>query len=184
MLGLIDQLSVAGEKLAKLIGLDDHINDIVKNKIDPEMQKISEWAKSLSDFLNYKYFDRNSSLFFNDDGLCGFLMELSPIVGSDETLTKNLSHFFNDEMPPSSFIQFLLVASTNIEPTIDVWKKGRISDISALKRLAEGREEFLNKTARNFKKFSGRNARNFKVYLCFTGQVFEKVEAVSKTGYG
>jgi len=159
------------DKMANVVGLDYAPKGSTygaSGKIGSELMQSTGGAKSFSDFLCYKYFDETSSLFFSDEGWVGFLMELAPIVGADETLTKNLEHFFNDEMPGGSWIQFLLVASNDIGDIISHWKSARVSTIPALKKLEQGREKFLNHLSSSFKDSVGRTARNYKLYLVFS----------------
>ncbi len=168
---LLQNLSNFGSKIASFSGLDSKPNTSAhgaSGKIQAEIERSSQGARSFSDFLSYKYFDENSSLFVSDEGWTGFLMELAPIVGADETLTKNLEHFFNDEMPGGSWIQFLLVASTDIGDITCHWKSARISTIPALKKLEQGREKFLNHLSSSFKDSVGRITRDYKLYLVYS----------------
>ena len=69
---------------------------------------------AFDDYLSYRYFDEEQRLFLNDGNIVGFMLEISPIVGVDDSLNKNLSHFFNDELPENSYLQFLLVANHDV----------------------------------------------------------------------
>ena len=124
-----------------------------------------EGAKSISQYLSYRYFDEDTSLFLGDDGWSGFLMELTPIVGSDEKLVKNLEYFFSNEMIANGWLQFLLIASTDIEESLEYWKFARTADIPSIKRLADNRKSFLSNLATNFRNSSNVIPRNFKLYV-------------------
>lgn len=168
---VLQNLGGFADKIANIAGLHSSFKGSTygaSGKIKAEFIKSTNGAKSFADLLCYKYFDESNSLFFSDEGWVGFLMELAPIVGADETLTKNLDHFFNDEMPGNSWIQFLLVASTEIGTITNHWQSARISTIPALKKLGQGREKFLNHLSSSFKDSVGRTARNYKLYLVFS----------------
>lgn len=153
------------DKFANFVGFDSKTVNSTK-ELQNEIEEALGGAESFADLLNYKYFDED--IFYGDDGSAGFLLKLSPIVGSDENHVKNLELFFNDELPLGGFIQFTLIASNDIDPIINVWKDQRTIQTPLLNKLASGREEFLRVTANNFKEFSGRNARNYKLYLSYT----------------
>ena len=167
----IENIEKLAENLAKIAGLNNiqgvcRINSY--RKIIEEIEKSTDGAKSLSEYLIYKYYDEENSLFFNDDGSIGFIIELAPIVGSDESITKNLEHFFNDEMPSNSWLQFLLVASNDVSSVIERWKSARTSKIPALKQLERKRERFLYNLASDYQNSIGRIARNYRLYAIFT----------------
>ena len=71
------------------------------------VDKILAGTFALDDYLSYRYFDEENNLFLSDGNACGFMLEISPIVGVDDSVHKNLSHFFNDELPEYSYLQFL-----------------------------------------------------------------------------
>lgn len=152
------------EKIAEKFGFSSNFQDSSKN-VETEVDKSILGAKSFAEFLNYKYFD--DDLFINGDGSAGFLIKLSPIVGSDENHIKNLELFFNDELPLGGYLSFCLIASNDIDPILNVWKDGRVSYNQALKNLETSREGFLRETANNYIDYSGTNARNFKLYLSY-----------------
>jgi hypothetical protein len=138
------------DKFANFVGFDSKTVNSTK-ELQSEIEEALGGAESFADLLNYKYFDED--IFYGDDGSAGFLLKLSPIVGSDENHVKNLELFFNDELPLGGFIQFTLIASNDIDPIINVWKDQRIIQTPLLNKLASGREKFLRITANNFKEF-------------------------------
>ncbi len=157
--------------IAKYFGLDStsqvmgintcqKIHDLIKENLDG--------AQSLSEYLSYRYFDEETSIFLSDEGLSGFIMELTPIVGSDETVIKNLEHFFNSEMLENGWMQFLLIASNNIEKILQYWESRRISEIRSIQKLTKNRYKFLSNLASDFENSKGIIPRDFKLYLSFT----------------
>lgn len=165
---ILTKISKFPTSLASMVGIEDglgpRVDSSIKSLLD-DLERDNKGAVSLSKYLSYKYYDEDSNLFFNEDGICGFIFELAPIVGSDETLTKNLELFFNDEMPYNCWLQFTLVASNDVRDNIARWKGARVSNNSALKMLEESREKFLNKLANNYKSSQGRIARDYRLYV-------------------
>ena len=92
-------------------------------------------AVPLSDLLPYEYFDEEKSMVFNRDGTCGFWYEISPIVGSNDDIEKNLTLFFNDELPDGYYLQFLIIAGHDITRMIDLWEGERIYGGEALAHI-------------------------------------------------
>jgi len=163
-------LTDLSDKFAQLVGFEDEEKVSIHSAYDNihrEIETSTGSAKSLTQYLAYKYYDESSSIFFTDEGFAGFLMELAPIVGSNDILEKNLELFFNNEMPQWSWIQFLLVASQDISSITDKWKSARISEHPLLKKLGEGREKFLHRLSKDFKNSKGRITRDYKLYLVF-----------------
>lgn len=123
---------------------------------------------NLSDYLSYRYFDKNENLFFLEGGITGFMLEIQPIVGVDDSLIKNLEHFFNDEMPLGAWIQFLLVASHDIDPIINSWRNSRINSHSILQKITDRRADFIKKQSTDFSGYDGRLPRNFRIFISYS----------------
>ena len=165
---ILTKISNVPATLASIVGIEDGLGYRVDSSVTTllaDLERDNKGAGSLSKYLSYKYYDEDTNLFFNDEGVCAFLFELAPIVGSDETLTKNLELFFNDEMPYNCWLQFTLVASNDISNNIARWKGARVSNNAALKMLEESREKFLNKLANNYKSSQGRITRDYRLYV-------------------
>lgn len=174
---ILEQFTSLTDKMVSFCGLDETLKNSVhgaSGRIQQEIRRSTEEAKSFTDFLAYQYFDEESSLFVSDEGWTGFLMELCPIVGSDESLTKNLELFFNNEMPADSWMQFLLISSNNISSILDRWKFSRVSPIPALKKLGQNREDFFNYLSSSFEDSKGLIARDYRLYLVFSQKTGSK----------
>ena len=65
-------------------------------------------GESLSNYLNYRYFDEATQNFLLEGSSAGFMLEISPLVGVDDKIVKNLNQFFAKELPAGGFLQFLL----------------------------------------------------------------------------
>ena len=125
-------------------------------------------AVPLADCLLYDYFDDKTNIAFNKGSL-GFFVEINALVGSDSSIEKNLTLFFNDELPKDGCLQFLVIASNNIEPILKRWEEGRKYGGEELRRLTYYRRHFIAKAARDYANAQdGRLARNFRLFVSFS----------------
>lgn len=128
-------------------------------------------ATPLSSLLPYQYFDDGSGIAFNENDTCGFWFEIHPIVGSNSDIEKNLTLFFNDELPEDSYLQFLIVASHDISRPFAIWENDRIHGGESLERLTKYRKWFIQNCSVDFANSSdGRLARNFRVFVTYSCQ--------------
>lgn len=128
----------------------------------------------LEEYLSYRYYDKKNQLFFNDGNVVGFMLEIAPIVGVDEALHKNLQHFFNDEMPPTSYLQFLLVADHDVEGVTRHWQLPRNRPDPFLQKITAKRAEFVQRQAQSFGVSDGRLARDYRIFVTFSKQLETK----------
>ncbi len=133
------------------------------------IERDTEGAISLSRYLSYRYFDEHSGLFFNEGGVTGFMLEIAPIVGSNNDLEKNLNLFFNSELIDNAHLQFLLLASHNIDDKLALWRHERDkSGNKMIEQLTAYREWFLRERAKDFTACDGRMGRDFRIYVCYS----------------
>lgn len=125
-------------------------------------------ATPLADCLLYDYFDDVTNITFSKDSL-GFLLEVDALVGTDSAIEKNLTLFFNDELPADGYLQFLVIASHDIEPIMRRWQDGRVHGGEELARLTYYRRHFIEKCSKDFANaIDGRLARNFRLFISFS----------------
>ena len=132
------------------------------------VDKILAGTFALDDYLSYRYFDEENSLFLSDGNVVGFMLEISPIVGVDDSVHKNLSHFFNDELSEYSYLQFLLVASHDVEDILSHWQEARINLDPLLDKITKRRKEFVRERATSFGVSDGRIARDYRIFISFS----------------
>lgn len=126
-------------------------------------------ATPLSDLLPFECAESSTGLFFNKDNHVGFWFEVSPLVGSNEDLEKNLTLFFNDELPEDGCLQFLVVASHDISSILRGWEEARLHGGKELKYLTACRKWFIEKCSRDFTKgYEGRLARNYRTFVSYS----------------
>jgi conjugal transfer ATP-binding protein TraC len=126
-------------------------------------------ATPLASLLPYQFFDDKSGIAFQDNNSCGFWFEINPLVGSNDKIEKNLTLFFNDELPEGSYLQFLIVASHDISQPLDIWERERTSGGPNLKNLTKYRKWFINNCALDFAaSHDGRLARNYRTFVTYS----------------
>ena len=132
------------------------------------LSKETGGAIPLADCLLYDYFDEISHIAFNKDSL-GFFMEINALIGTDSSIEKNLTLFFNDELPSDGHLQFLVIASNDIDPVLSRWQQGRVYGGPELARITYYRRWFIENCSRDYRSASdGRLARNFRLFISFS----------------
>lgn len=122
MLGIETRFS----EFAKFCGLKE-AGERGYSAFDETMKSVeydTKGARPLSDSLLYKYSDDETGVVFSEDSI-GCWFEIDPIVGSNDSIEKNMTLFFGDELPGGVYLQFLLVASHEISHILDLWESGR-----------------------------------------------------------
>ena len=125
-------------------------------------------AESLKDYLSYRYFDPRSESFLLAESAAGFLLEICPLVGVNDSVVKNLNQFFAKELPSGGFLQFFLLASSDIEDFLQFWGEGRTNPDKVLQRMTAARIEYLRSQAGNFHNSGKRLPRTFKLFVSYS----------------
>jgi conjugal transfer ATP-binding protein TraC len=96
-----------------------------------------------SELLPYQYYDSEQNLFINKGSNVGFILEINPIVGVTESILKQLSLLFDEFLPENSFLQFMMIASSNISSITDPWLVQYENSDELLKSIAAKRVAYL-----------------------------------------
>jgi len=165
----LEQLGKIYQRLSSFCGLAENVESInTKEKVEAAL----DGAFAMDDYLSYRYYDAENNLFLGDGNIAGFLLEINPIVGADDAVHKNLSHFFNEELPEYSYIQFLLIASHDVEDILDFWQSQRNNPDPLLNKITQRRAEFVRERATDFGVSDGRIARDYRIFISFS-QILE-----------
>lgn len=136
---------------------------------DEQIASTSEYRSPMADMLLYDSVDSKNNIFYNSDASSGFWFEISPLVGSNSGLEKNLTLFFNDELPVGGCLQFLIVASNDVSPILNIWERERKSKHPALDRLTKYRKSFIQNLSSNFAAArDGRLVRNYRSFITYS----------------
>lgn len=158
------------KNIGRLCGLPEKVES---EDTFAEVGKILEGVSGFDQYLSYRYFDQENNLFLSDGNICGFMLEINPIVGVDDAVHKNLSHFFNDELPDHAYLQFLLLASHDVENILSHWQGARNNPDSILNKITTRRAEFIRSRATSFGTSDGRIARDYRIFLSYS-QIIDK----------
>jgi conjugal transfer ATP-binding protein TraC len=177
-------------KFVDLVGIRDEVSTgdfSPKDNIQECISRTTLDADSFSNYLPYKYYDEESDIFYDDEDTAGFIFEISPIVGVDESLIKNMHHLFNSELPLGSYVQFLLVAGSDISPITNFWEENRTSNHPSLTQLGLHRKKFLETLSVDYRNSIGKTARNYKIYFIYSRKLsrlkssFQKIKLEKQT---
>lgn len=137
-------------------------------ELQKAMKLETKGAAPLADCLLYDYFDDVSLIAFNQGSL-GFMVEINSLIGSESSIEKNLTLFFNEEIPENGYLQFLVLASNDIKPVLDRWEAGRKCGGKELARLTSYRRRFIEDCSKDYSNAGdGRLARNFRQFVSFS----------------
>lgn len=129
-------------------GVMDHLVESNKHKIKKEdlIDLMGMSYARFSNLLPYRYYDKEDNLFINEQSI-GFALELSPLTGSNQDITKALSEMIKNKISPQWTAQLMLVASSRIEHTIDYLKRKSGDDV--FDELRFNQYQFVNYAAKH-----------------------------------
>lgn len=124
-------------------------------------------AKPLSNSLLYEFAEDSSGIVWSS-GSVGCWFEIDPLVGSNDGIEKNLTLFFNDDLPNGGVLQFLMIAGHGVDNILDIWKRNRKYGGEVIDNITHYREYFIQNCANDFSNYQdGRLARNYRSFVCF-----------------
>lgn len=165
---IIQQLAAFLDKLANEIGLESALDHGVKFRdVKKSLKDYMGNPNDLTEYLPYRAFNENNHLFLLDGDFKGFIFEVFPIVGVNDSIEQSLEHFFTDELPENIYFQVLLLASNDVSLPIKNWQHGRGVRDELLDKFAYKRIEFLLKKASNFDPESI-IPRNYRFFICIS----------------
>jgi conjugal transfer ATP-binding protein TraC len=100
----------------------------------------------LSQYLPYRYWDEDHELFLQDRSL-GFVLEITPLIGGDETTGRLLAELFTEGLPQGAVCQVISYASPKIGPIVDGWAMERARGGAFYEEMAGHRREHFRKAA-------------------------------------
>ena len=153
---------------AKVIGFENTDLETFERLKSNLFENNLNGGEALRDYLSYRYFDNRSENFLLSSSCGGFLLEISPLVGVNDSVVKNLQTFFAKELPSGGHLQFLLIASSDIEDFLNFWASGRSASDSILQRMTKERQEYLRGKAANFHNSGKRLPRMFRLFVSYS----------------
>ena len=132
------------------------------------LEQDTKGAKPLSSSLLYKFAEDSSGVVFSE-GSIGCWFEIDPIVGSNDSIEKNFTLFFADELPAGGYLQFLIIASHEVSHILDMWQSGRKYGGGPLEKMTAYRRHFIENLASDFASAAdGRLARNYRSFVTYS----------------
>ena len=119
----------------------------------------------LSELLPYRLYTDEEELFLNARS-AGFVLEIVPLLGADDTVISVLSELLSDGIPDGASLQIISWASPRIGQVLDHWAAARGGENDVFDKLALHRVRHLKRGA-----FDGLSAhapffpRRFRVFL-------------------
>lgn len=98
-------------------------------------------ANVVAELLPYRIFDPETELYFNENST-GFLIEVNPVVGSDE-VASNLQSVINANAPNNATLQFLNWTSPDIDAPLIRWARHRLTGDELVREMAQRRMAHL-----------------------------------------
>ncbi|MEY4250611.1 MAG: hypothetical protein RJA87_2244 [Pseudomonadota bacterium] len=103
-------------------------------------------AARLSQWLPYRTYDETKGL-YEQAGTVGWVLEVVPLIGADETTSRTLSELFTHAVPQGGFVQVISYASPKIGEIVDPWALERAKQGGVFEMLARRRREHFRKGA-------------------------------------
>ena len=161
----LNKMTKLYQNLASRCGLTEEAESTSSQEAS---RRLVDGMNVMDEYLSYRYFEPSNNLFLSDENVAGFMLEIAPIVGVDQAMYQNLQHFFNDELPADGFLQFLLVASHDVEDILAHWQAPRVNPAPLLKKITNKRMEFIRQRATSFGNADGRIARDYQIFISFS----------------
>ena len=123
------------------------VGRVLDDKTPPIGSALGRFHRSrLSQFLPYRYWDEDHELFVQERSI-GFVLEITPLIGGDETTGRLLSELFTEGLPQGAIGQVVSYASPKIGPIVDGWAMERAKGGAFYEEMAGHRREHFRKAA-------------------------------------
>ena len=92
----------------------------------------------LSEMCPYRVHDSESGIYINAASV-GWILEIVPFLGADETVVSVLAEMFSDSIPDKAHLQIINWASPRIDPVLTSWATARGGTSPFFAKLAKHR---------------------------------------------
>ena len=130
-----------------------------------------------SELFPYRFYDEGEEVYYLDENIVGFIFEGNTVVGVDDAFYKQISMLFDDQLPEGGVLEVLLLASDDLSPAIDKWRKARIRREGIYKKLEEYRTEFFGKYNEEDRSFKH---RNYRLFFSYSNELYKKRGGIEK----
>lgn len=137
----------------------------------------------LSEILPYRIYDEEDDLYINANS-CGWILEVVPLLGADDTIVSVLSELLADTVPENANLQIINWSSPHISPIINRWVSARTNLSPILKRLVNYRvKHFQTSGSSSLSAHTPLFTRQFRVFISLglPGEATSKTRKILKT---
>jgi len=119
----------------------------------------------LSDHLSVRHYDDVHEIYYMHDTV-GFVLELTPLLGADDTTGRILTELFTNALPPGAWCQVINWAGPKIGDTVDQWALARRDAAMIYRQLAaERREHYRRGAFHSASKNAPFHFRDFRIFV-------------------
>ncbi|MDG3444537.1 type IV secretion system protein TraC [Nitrospirillum amazonense] len=101
---------------------------------------------SITEILPYREWNDVSRLYVNNKS-CGFILEMSPLVGADETVVNTITGLVTDGLPKGTCVQIIGWRSRFIGHILEHWARPRLKAGGIHAEMAKSRVAYLSRGA-------------------------------------
>jgi conjugal transfer ATP-binding protein TraC len=160
---MFDRIAELGNRLSEWMG-DKTQFGVGKNVSTDSETKLIDYT-ALCHLLPYEGYDPSTSIFHNKKS-DGFVLEVSPLLGSNEEVENILFGMLTDILPNHADLQVLLWASPKIGNILNAFEKERSHHGKIYEWLARKRIEYLkNGVYKSLNQFDQYLLRNFRLII-------------------
>jgi len=139
---VIEALSKIGQKIANLTKTATPIDEVLSK------EKVSKDANNyFQKELPFREYDSENKLYIQENSK-GFVLEISPLIGCNTFLEKELASLCADIGSEGDSIQCLLLADHRIDPQIETWAHPREKRSGIYAKIAERKKDFFQEKIR------------------------------------
>jgi len=129
-----------------------------------------EWDKMLereplSDFLPYRSYNEDSTVYSLTDGCDGYLWEIQPVTYASEPILVAVKRLLNMDLPPSAMLQFILYADPYVEDYLDAFHGLKVRDQQVVQDNVASYVKYWRDHQNGAKQMRGIPLRNFRVFI-------------------
>jgi conjugal transfer ATP-binding protein TraC len=142
-----------------------NVDSSVVKKASEYIESVHEFFQvhQLKDLFPYEVYDEETGM-YDCATHTGFIVEITPLVGSSESLENDLNFLSSEVFEEGAYVQTLLWADPDISVQLDIWKNAREGNGDMLEKLAQRRHHHFSTALKEGRSFSPRNYRCFVSY--------------------
>ena len=127
--------------------------DQLKNRLDHLFSQKTTWKDGLFSFhtyIPYEHYDHLKDIYSyeqkgqNHKGNIGFVCEIAPYPGIDDTIQKDLQALLEELLPEGCSLQVMLFADPGTKELFEHWQNAQIYDLPLLRELSHRRIQHLS----------------------------------------